>query len=396
MLMSVTLPPAYPTEQPPVIALDAAWLSDVLRQLLLQRIEPLWQSDPCIFLLIDEIQAFFGDLDSSLSPSTRLTLFDRYITTIPSASAPETPRTPLSSILTSHDHAVRHSTFSSESFDCGICLETKKGIRCTRLNSCGHVFCVECLYSFFELNIREGMVKNVSCADAECVKTKSKEGGSHTAGMVSEEEIEAIVGKDLADRYRWLVKKQKIESDPTITYCPRDGCNAPVAKELDEAYDRLRECSACGYSFCVYCRRTYHGTKSRCVFNQASTIIDKYVNGTEKEQADLEVRYGKTNVKKLVEVYLEEQANARWIESNTTRCPDCSLDVERSFGCAHMTCGRCSCHFCFRCGARLNAKDPYLHYSTPGQSCFNRLFDHVASEEQENMALFDAVMQEHD
>jgi E3 ubiquitin-protein ligase RNF14 len=80
----------------------------------------------------------------------------------------------------------------------------------------------------------------------------------------------------------------------------------------------------------------YHGTKSRCVFNQASTIIDKYVNGTEKEQADLEIRYGKTNVKKLVEMYLEEQANARWIESNTTRCPDCSLDVERSFGCAHM------------------------------------------------------------
>ena len=235
LLMSVTLPPAYPTEQPPVIALDAAWLSDTLRHILLQRMEPrecdscmhvsgfvrlfmtrlatsVWQSDPCIYLLIDEVQAFFGDLDSSLSASTRLTLFDRYITTIPSACAPEPPRTPLSSILASHDHAVRQSTFSSESFDCGICLETKKGIRCTRLNSCGHVFCVECLYSFFELNIREGMVKNVSCADAECVKSKSKEGGSHTAGMVSEEEIEAIVGKDLADRYRWLVKKQKIES----------------------------------------------------------------------------------------------------------------------------------------------------------------------------------------
>ena len=235
ILMSVTLPPAYPTEQPPVIALDAAWLSDTLRHLLLERIEPrehlvmghlsrlvrlltvwnaptVWQSDPCIYLLIDEIQAFFGDLDSSLPNTTRLTVFDRYITRMSSAAAGETPRTPLSSILANHDHAVRHSTFSSESFDCGICLETKKGIRCTRLNSCGHVFCVECLYSFFELNIREGMVKNVSCADAECVKSKSKEGGSHTAGVVSEEEIEAIVGKDLADRYRWLVKKQKIES----------------------------------------------------------------------------------------------------------------------------------------------------------------------------------------
>jgi E3 ubiquitin-protein ligase RNF14 len=68
-----------------------------------------------------------------------------------------------------------------------------------------------------------------------------------------------------------------------------------------------------------------------------------------------------------------------------------------------MTCERCSCHFCFRCGARLNHKDPvslahyliracilmsssnrqYGHYSTPGLPCYNRLFDIQPSAENQ-------------
>lgn len=113
--------------------------------------------------------------------------------------------------LSKHDRLMRHSTFSSESFDCGICLETKKGARCTRLRKCGHVFCVECLYSYFELNIREGMVRNVGCADAECVKRNQKL-GKDQHGSIEAEEIEEIVGAELKDRYVWLLEKQRVES----------------------------------------------------------------------------------------------------------------------------------------------------------------------------------------
>lgn len=116
-----------------------------------------------------------------------------------------------------------------------------------------------------------------------------------------------------------------VATDPTVTYCPRESCNAPVPKEKDDAYERLRICPKCSYTFCCYCRRTYHGTKSRCVFSQAESIVDKYVNGTEEEKTMLETRYGKTNVQKLVDTYLEEQANAKWIADNSTRCPDCQV-----------------------------------------------------------------------
>jgi E3 ubiquitin-protein ligase RNF14 len=76
----------------------------------------------------------------------------------------------------------------------------------------------------------------------------------------------------------------------------------------------------------------YHGTKSRCVFSQAATIVDKYVNGDDRERSILEARYGKTNIKRMVDMYLEEQANAAWIKENSTPCPNCQLDIERSMG----------------------------------------------------------------
>lgn len=49
--------------------------------------------------------------------------------------------------------------------------------------------------------------------------------------------------------------------DPTIIHCPMDFCQHPVKKpvqaENGSGWERLRTCTACGYSFCAYCRRTW-------------------------------------------------------------------------------------------------------------------------------------------
>lgn len=154
-------------------------------------------------MMVDEISASLPDPSFLPDP---LILQDRYF----AEPGQVIPRNSLQSQLVTYDRLTRHSTFSSESFDCGICLETKKGARCSRIRSCGHVFCIECLHSFFELNIREGLVKNVCCADMECVKQRGK--GDDKRGMVEMDEIEAIVGKELLERYQWLIEKQVLES----------------------------------------------------------------------------------------------------------------------------------------------------------------------------------------
>lgn len=47
-----------------------------------------------------------------------------------------------------------------------------------------------------------------------------------------------------------------------------------------------------------------------------------------------------------------------------------------------MTCVKCQQHFCYRCGQKLDPSNPYRHFSTLGISCYNRLFDFNAEEEE--------------
>lgn len=115
----------------------------------------------------------------------------------------------------------------------------------------------------------------------------------------------------------------------------------------------------------------------------------------------LEFRYGRQRIHRLVAEHEQEQATKQWIRSSTTPCPGCQSSVEKGMGCNHvrelfsflyiysnlafrkMTCTRCRHHFCYRCGEKLDATDPYAHFSITGKSCYNKLFDWGESDEEE-------------
>ncbi len=40
-----------------------------------------------------------------------------------------------------------------------------------------------------------------------------------------------------------------------------------------------------------------------------------------------------------------------------------------------MACSKCKQHFCYRCGSKLQAGNPYEHFSRPGGGCYSKLFD---------------------
>ena len=54
-----------------------------------------------------------------------------------------------------------------------------------------------------------------------------------------------------------------------------------------------------------------------------------------------------------------------------------------------MTCAKCNQHFCYRCGARLAASNPYEHFSKKGGGCYGLLFDGVRHDEWEPIEGFD-------
>lgn len=172
--------------------------------------------------------------------------------------------------LTSFDTKTRLERFSQTNYACEVCLSSIKGAKCIAL-ACGHVFCRACLVDFWGLCISEGDVDRVGCPDPGCVKQGTK---------ALEKDIQRVVSSEEVKRWRWLKDKKELErgaliagcvsylpdiikfTDPTIVHCPMDFCQNPVKKptqvENGSGWERLRTCTACSYSFCAYCRRTWY------------------------------------------------------------------------------------------------------------------------------------------
>ncbi|TFK23127.1 RWD-domain-containing protein [Coprinopsis marcescibilis] len=282
----------------------------------------------------------------------------------------------LAPLLSAYETLSKSSQFAQTAYPCSICLTTLKGAKCLQLH-CKHVFCRPCLQDFWGMCISEGDVARVGCPDPECVKEKRE---------AVEEEVARVLSDSEVARWRWLREKRNLEKDPTIIHCPIDQCQTPVPKpageDPDSGWDRFRECQRCSFSFCAFCRRTWHGPVTQCVMTHSEKIVLEYLaedEGSEGRVA-LERRYGKTNILKLVAKYQEELANKEWLAESTTACPGCGCHVEKSLGCNHMTCWKCGKHFCYRCGAKIRADEPYIHFSQPGP-CYQKLFDFQSQDE---------------
>ncbi|KAF9451772.1 RWD-domain-containing protein [Macrolepiota fuliginosa MF-IS2] len=366
LLLQLSLPPGYPITGPPeILSLRAAhlWLSKSAQ--LQTKLIDQWQSgEPVLYNWIEYIRT--GDFLSDLGMLSREddTIIQIYY------PAPHI----LASLLQAHETSSKSLEFAKNSYPCSICLTSLKGSRCLKL-SCDHIFCRSCLEDFWKLCIEEGDVGRVGCADPDCVKAGRE---------AKEEEVARVVSEEGLRRWRWLREKRNLERDPTIVHCLMEYCQTPVPKPADveegTGWERFRQCPKCSFSFCAFCRRTWHGPITGCPIAHSEKIVLQYLAADEgsEEREYLEKKFGRNNVIRLVKLYEEEQANKRWLEASTVACPGCEIHVEKNLGCNHMTCWKCGQHFCYRCGTKLQPADPYRHFSTPGQPCYYKLFDFQA------------------
>lgn len=338
-----------------------------------------------------------------------------------SVPPPLSPATFLAA-LKSYDSCQIQNEFEQTAFPCSICWENRKGGRCVEMPGCGCVFCTECLGDCWTLAISEGTLEAVACPSVSCVKQRAtNEKASLLDQGITAQLVEKVVGKELREKWEVFKDRRIAEIDPSFCVCPRPGCQAAVpppapsetcgnssapkairladiskpssdspglttdgstgsgqsVSSTEDRWAAYRLCPKCSFSFCLYCSSTWHGPHTVCSLPQASQLVLEYLKYPEgsKERLAMERQRGKANLERMVSKWREDEMNKQWLHSRTKACPSCSVRVEKSVGCNHMQCGRCSAHFCYRCGQSIKPADPYKHFNTPGQPCYAKLFE---------------------
>lgn len=362
--LRLSLPDGYPSTEPPQIELDtaASWLSATTLQRLVDEAPKLWEDygrGQIIFAYIDFLQqeaekAFDLVTDSAdgvleISQNLKIALLD-------------------------YDMKMKRQKFNEETFDCGVCLEPRKGDKCYRMSKCGHVFCVACLQDFYNNCITTGDVASVKCIDPGCGNEKKAAGRRRrkSATLSPNELLQIPLTKDIVVRYIDIKRKKKLESDKSTIYCPRQWCQGPARSKkypkvadpfaedafesdsedempnedsTEKVIERLAICEDCDFAFCRVCLASWHGDFFRC--------------GRRTKE----------------ELSAEEKASDEFIRMHTSPCPTCGSPSQKTHGCNHMKCFQCATHFCYLCSSWLNPSNPYEHFNTKSIGCYQRLWD---------------------
>jgi E3 ubiquitin-protein ligase RNF14 len=348
LILHVHLPDGYPSTKPPEFELSTSppWIPKTKLENMKADGMRLWQElgkDQVVFTYIDHLQqlAEIGfnlarDLhnDVGLSSDMKLALLD-------------------------FDLKTKREVFEKETFNCGVCLEPKKGVHCHRLLLCSHVFCVPCLQDFYNNCINEGDVDNVKCLTPNCAKEVRRvppgDGQTPLAPVSKRKKVDRTldpsellqipIEQELVQRYVRLKRKKRLESDKNTIYCPRQWCQGAARSEkhpkpIDPLNDteeatsdsevedpaetakkskksrpedipmseRLCICEDCDFAFCSVCKKGWHGELAVC------------------------------NPRRQHELNEEERASLEYLKMHTTACPTCSAPAQKTMGVARTSC----------------------------------------------------------
>ena len=367
--LQITLPQLYPSEQPPETRLvsEASWIPEEKMRELQSKAKILWEENGNNQVLYDYIDFLQQAAEDGFG-------------LVPQSGSALVLRQDLEVQLLDFDLNMKRQKFERETFDCGICLEPKKGAVCHRLQLCRHVFCIECLQDFYNNCITEGDITQVKCLTPNCEKETPRplESGARRKRKIDRtldpsELLQIPIEQEKVQRYIMLKKKKRLESNKNTIYCPRKWCQGPARtgkrrnddensdsddnnevqnydpnanqEALPPPNERLAICEDCSFAFCRVCKISWHGEFQHCF------------------------------PRKQYEISVEEKASEDYLRLHSTLCPTCNARCQKTMGCNHMICFQCKTHFCYLCSAWLDADNPYVHFNTKWQQCYQRLWE---------------------
>lgn len=188
--------------------------------------------------------------------------------------------------------------------ECQICYADKIKEEMVTL-SCGHTFCKECLSSAINLALKEKKLVNIRCPHYQCFSIPLPAADIHS--FLTHEQKSTLNELQTND---WLLKQQNVKN------CPTPDCNFAFIND-----------STCQSNItCAQCHKTYC---SKCLIKHP-----EYMSCQAAQE-----KYASS----------EDKANQAWKQQHTKQCPRCHTNIEKNYGCDHMTCSKCRYEFCWKC-----------------------------------------------
>jgi E3 ubiquitin-protein ligase RNF14 len=380
------LPQGYPNEVGPTLDLEAFWLPEAIARKLESDGTSLWEE----YSRTQVMYAYASHLEEAAETAFGMKSLE--------------VTSDIQQQLLIFDQEAQQQAFEKGSYECGVCLDPKRGTLCHQMGGCKHVFCIDCLQDYYNNAILTGNIDDVKCLDFSCGGNNNRM--QRTRLITPCELLRIPIERPAIQRYVNLKRKRKLEADKSTMWCPRNWCQgaafgnhypktnvaleemgsmyeediqsqpAPIEEPIEPLDDsegaaqrcvealkereaakerallasRLQICEDCSYAFCRLCNRSWHGDFFDC-------------------RARVNIPYERTILEQ------EEEASLAFIRNNTTKCPKCETPVQKSEACNHMTCVQCRTHFCYLCSVFLNPMHPYDHFNTRGSFCYQRLWE---------------------
>ena len=194
---------------------------------------------------------------------------------------------------------------------CIICYDD--GTAFTRLPCCREIVCPSCLTQAIQTRLSDGLIE-FPCPNPEC------------SDPIGRTEVLRHLTREEKDRFERL--RVNAESDGKRKTCPH--CShitehtLPVRKMRKFREEEVKiQCENCRIEWCYKCHAPWHQDLTCKAFTKGNRQFQKWT---------------------------KDRPNG---VANCQKCPTCRVYIQRSTGCDHMTCNRCSSEFCYKCGERF-------------------------------------------
>eukprot|EP00093_Oithona_nana_P001720 01720.XXX_1178_144_1 [CDS] Oithona nana genome sequencing. len=225
-------------------------------------------------------------------------------------------------MLKMHNEDQEAKIFQKSIFDCNVCLGEKTGRQCLRFTPCNHVFCNDCMKSYFEVQIKEGQMSNLTCPMDKCTC------------QALPTQVQTLVSAKSFQLYEQVLLSTTLESMADVVLCPRRHCQCPTIIDREAS---MGQCPNCTFVFCIYCKASFHGVAPcRIHSHEQQALLKEYMNSDPKKKTLLEKRYGKRRLQVMTDNLMSET----YLTENTKACPKCQAPIQKSEGCNKMTCNK--------------------------------------------------------